>query len=199
VITMEEKKKIYPNPKFGSIEEEEKYWTTHSPLDEGYSAEIQKKKQKRSSFLTIRLTGEELTQLRDISSSKGMGPSTFIRTLIKDVLSPREQAELALSESAQQFQSILQDLAYDRKAGGTSSVKDKAKEQYRAFNEAFCILQLSKAPITHEIFNNLTAAITQNIFNQFVSNACVKVITPDDPEYDEMKRMTNEQTSKAKK
>jgi predicted DNA binding CopG/RHH family protein len=92
VITMAEKKKIYPNPKFKSFEEEDKYWATHGPLEEGYDVEVQKERQKHSSFLTIRLTGEELTQLRDLAMSKGMGPSTYIRTLIKDALTSREHA-----------------------------------------------------------------------------------------------------------
>jgi predicted DNA binding CopG/RHH family protein len=173
VITMAKNKKIYPNPKFGSAEEENKYWATHSPLDEGYEGTIQKEKQKRSSFLTIRLTGEELTQLRDISSSRGMGPSTFIRTFIKNALTPGEQAELTLSKSGQQLQSIVQKLVSDKKAGGTLVVKDKAKEQYEVHPEAFCILQLSKA--------------------------CVKVITPDDVEFDEISRITHEQAGTAKK
>jgi len=199
VIAMVERKKIYPNPKFGSIEEEDKYWATHSPLDEGYSAEIQKEKQKRSSFLTIRLTGEELTQLRDLASSKGMGPSTYIRTLIKGSLTPMKHAELALSESAQRFQVIAQELVYDRKADRKSAVKDKAKEQYKALPEAFYILELSKVLGTQEKTNNLTAAITLNIFDQLISNACIKVIIPDDPEYDEMKRLINERADAAKK
>ena len=196
---MTEKKKIYPNPRFGSVEEEDKYWATHSPLDEGYPGEIQTAKQKRSSFFTIRLTGEELTQLRDLSSSRGMGPSTFIRTLIKDALTPREQTELALSKSAQQLKSIVQELVYDKKAGGTSVVKDKAKKQYAATQEAFCILELSKAPITQEKMNALTAAITLNILDHFISNACVKVITPGDVEFDEIKRIAKAGTGTAKK
>jgi predicted DNA binding CopG/RHH family protein len=199
VIAMAEKKKTYPNPRFGSITEEDEYWAKHSPLDDGYSGEIQKEKQKRSSFLTIRLTGEELTQLRDIASSKGVGPSTFIRTLIKDALTPRERAELSLSESSQRFQSIVQGLAYDRKAGGTSAVKDKAKEQYRALHEAFYILELSKVLGTQEKINNLTAAITLNIFDQLISDACVKVITSGDAEFDEIKRITNDRSGTAKK
>ena len=28
--------KYYPNPKFSSWKEEDEYWKTHSPLDEGY-------------------------------------------------------------------------------------------------------------------------------------------------------------------
>ena len=196
---MTEKKKIYPNPRFGSIEEEHKYWATHSPLDEGYAAEIQKEKQKRSSFLTIRLTGEELTQLRDLSSARGMGPSTFIRTLIKDALTPREQTELALSKSAQQLKSIVQELVYDRKTGGKSAVKDKAKKQYAATQEAFCIVELSKAPITQEKMNALTTAITLNILDQFISNACVKVITAGDAGFGEIKRIAKEAAGKTRK
>ncbi|MBN1690852.1 MAG: hypothetical protein JW901_07515 [Dehalococcoidia bacterium] len=196
---MKEKKKIYPNPKFDNVVDEDKYWKTHSPLAEGYTAEIQKEKQKRSSFLTIRLTGEELTHLRDLASSKGMGPSTYIRALIKDALTPVQSAELTLSESAQRFQSVLQRLAYDKKTGGTTAVKDKTKEQYRAFDEAFYVLQLSKAPLKLEIINNLSAAISDNILHQMIPSVCVKVITPGDAEFDEMKRMANEQTSKAKK
>jgi hypothetical protein len=196
---MTEKKKIYPNPRFGSVEEEEKYWAAHSPLSEGYDGDIQKEKQKRSSFLTIRLTGEELTQLRDLSSSRGMGPSTFIRTLIKDALTPSEQAELALSKSAQQVKSIVQELVYDRKTEGKSAVKDKAIKQYTATQEAFCILELSKAPTTQEKMNALTSAITLNILEQFISTTCVKVITPDDTEFAEIKRITKEGAGRAKK
>lgn len=199
MIIMAEKKKIYPNPRFGSIEEEDKYWASHSPLNEGYPAEIQKEKQKRSSFLTIRLNGEELTRLRDLASSKGMGPSTLIRTLIKEALTPRERTELALSESAQRFQVIAQELVCDRKADRTSAVKDKVKEQFKALPEAFCIFKFSKAPLTQEKMNDLTATITLNIFDQFISNSCVKVITPGDIEFDEMKRITNERTGTAKK
>lgn len=39
-----DKKKRYPNPKFHSLEEEEKYWQTHSPLEEGYEGEVNKVK-----------------------------------------------------------------------------------------------------------------------------------------------------------
>lgn len=198
-MTMTEKKKIYPNPRFGSVEEEDKYWATHSPLDEGYAGEIQKGKQKRSSFLTIRLTGEELTQLRDLSSARGMGPSTFIRTLIKAALIPGEQAQLAVSEGAQQLRSIVQKLVYDKKGGETSVAKDKAIKKYTATQEAFCILELSKAPITQEKMNALTATITLNILDKFISNACVKVITPGDAGFSEIKRITKEGAGKAKK
>jgi hypothetical protein len=187
---MKEKKKSYPNPRFSSIEEEEKYWAAHSPLAEGYPIEIQKEKQKRSSFLTIRLTGDELTRLRDLASSKGIGPSTYIRALIKDQLTPRESAELSLREEAQLFKSILQGLAADNKAVGMTAVKDKAKGQYGPLKDAYCILQLSKVAFSQEKIHNLVTAINQEICNQLLTNACVKVITPNDTEFDPIKRIT---------
>jgi hypothetical protein len=63
----------------------------------------------------------------------------------------------------------------------------------------FCILELSKAPITQEKMNALTATITLNILDKFISNACVKVITPGDAGFSEIKRITKEGAGKAKK
>ena len=83
---MTKKAKQYPNPRFGSLEEEDEYWKTHSPLDEGYEGEVQKSKRKRSSFLSLRLTGEELTQIRDMGAKLGMGPSTYARQLLSFII-----------------------------------------------------------------------------------------------------------------
>ncbi len=189
MISMKEKKKSYPNPRFSSIEEEDKYWATHSPLAEGYPAEIQKEKQKRSSFLTIRFTGDELTRLRDLASSNGMGPSTYIRALIKGVLTSRQNAELVLSESLQQFQSILQSHVYDRKVGGSSMVKDKPKEQYRDYKDSFCILEASKLQLNQKTINDISLTMIPIIY-QIISDACTKVIAPGDTEFKELKRIS---------
>ena len=75
-------KNQYPVPKFRNLEEEDKYWQSHSPLMEGYEGKIQKKKQNRASFLSIRLTGEELAHLREIASQCGLGPSTYARQVL---------------------------------------------------------------------------------------------------------------------
>ena len=80
---MTKKAKQYPNPKFSNLEEENEYWKTHSPLDEGYEGKVQKSRRKRSSFLSIRLTGEELTQLRNMAANFGTGPSTYARQVLK--------------------------------------------------------------------------------------------------------------------
>lgn len=83
---MDKEIKQYPNPEFSSLEEEEEYWKTHSPLDEGYEGEVQTSPQKRASFLSIRLTGDELSELRDVASKLGMGASTFARLAIRNAV-----------------------------------------------------------------------------------------------------------------
>ncbi len=111
---MAEKKNIYPNPKFRNSEEEDKYWAMHSLIDEGYTAKEQKGKQKRSSFLTIRLTGEELTQLRRLAETKALGPSTFIRTVIKEILSSAGRSIQSPKYGVHQPMSIAGRYVHDR-------------------------------------------------------------------------------------
>jgi len=79
---MSEKLKSYPNPKFTSLEEEREYWEVHGPLAEGYKGRFQRSSQKRSSFLAVRLTGGELTRLRDVAAKQGLGPSTYARLVL---------------------------------------------------------------------------------------------------------------------
>jgi len=72
-------------PEFKSLDEEREYWEARGPLAEGHKGRINRPKpgQKRSSFLSIRLTGEELTQLRDMAVEFGIGPSTYARQVLK--------------------------------------------------------------------------------------------------------------------
>jgi len=79
---MEEKKGQYPNPTFTAAEEEAEYWEKHSPLAEGYRGTVQRKQQKRSSYLALRLSGQELKQLRDAAQQAGIGPTILARNLI---------------------------------------------------------------------------------------------------------------------
>ena len=75
-------------PEFKSLDEEREYWEARGPLAEGQGGRINRPKpgQKRSSFLSIRLTGEELTQLRDMAAEFGMGPSTYVRQVLKSAI-----------------------------------------------------------------------------------------------------------------
>jgi len=79
---MANRKKEYPVPKFSSLEEEDRYWQSHSPLMEDYEGKVQKKQQNRASFLSIRLTGEQLARLRQIAAQYDLGPSTYARQIL---------------------------------------------------------------------------------------------------------------------
>ena len=71
-------------PVFKSLEEEREYWEARGPLAEGHRGKINRPepRQRRSSFLAVRLTGEELTRLRDTAAKQGLGPSTFARLVL---------------------------------------------------------------------------------------------------------------------
>lgn len=58
------------------------YWEKRGPLARGNRGKVQLARQKRSSFLTVRLSGRELTKLRDIAVRQGIGPSTLARIIL---------------------------------------------------------------------------------------------------------------------
>ena len=75
-------------PQFSSLEEEKAYWEARGPLAEGRRGRTNRPgpSQRRSSFLAVRLTGEELTRLRDIAANQGIGTSTFARLVLTSVI-----------------------------------------------------------------------------------------------------------------
>ena len=196
---MAEKRKIYPNPEFSSIEDEEKFWATHSPLDEGFSGEEHREKQKRSSFFTIRLTVEELTQLRDVAAAKGMGPSTFTRTLIKEALSNKQRTVFAVGESSRLSRIIEHRFTGEKPSVYVSDDKDKFDEQHRRVGEAYCVFKLGDAPVIQaKLQQYIAAAMSAEFFNQFLTDECVKVITPGDAEFEEIARIAKEEINTVK-
>jgi len=71
-------------PEFKTLEEEREYWEARGPLAEGKKGRVNRPSpgQKRSSFLAVRLKGEELTRLRDVAAKQGLGPSTYARLVL---------------------------------------------------------------------------------------------------------------------
>jgi hypothetical protein len=195
---MTEKKKIYPNPKFETFEEEDKYWATHGPLEEGYDVKVQSERQKHSSFLSVRLTGEELTQLRDLAREKGLGPSTYIRTLVKDALMSRGRAVAATGVSAEGLSSIAGRFVYDKNVNGASTVKETAKGRYRAPSESLCISGRGKPLISEDRIRDIAAAVSVEILNQLTASARVKIIARNEAEFDKTKRMARKKTAKTR-
>jgi len=97
-------------PEFKSLEEEKEYWEARGPLAEGHKGTINKPKsrQKRSSFLAVRLTGEELTRLRDVAAKQGLGPSTFARIVLTSAIERQSQPDIiTLTELKNMMENFL--------------------------------------------------------------------------------------------
>jgi hypothetical protein len=98
-------------PEFESLEEERKYWEEKGPLAERHQGKINRPtdEQKRSSFLAVRMTGEELTRLRDVAARNGMGPSTFARFVINSAIEyqNRTPRSVTLQQIRDAFESSL--------------------------------------------------------------------------------------------
>ncbi len=98
-------------PEFQSLEEEKEYWEARGPLAEGRKGRINKPKanQKRSSFLSVRLTGEEITGLREVAAIFYTTPSELARGAILDSvkrfksLYERDQKERKTLEEALRY------------------------------------------------------------------------------------------------
>jgi len=81
----EQKNKI---PEFKNIEEEAKFWDTHSFAD--YWSEFRPVKVKFAKplehVLAVRFDSETLTKLEGKAAKKGIGPTTLVRMWVKERL-----------------------------------------------------------------------------------------------------------------
>jgi hypothetical protein len=102
-----ERKEENKLPEFQSLEEEKEYWEARGPLAEGRKGRINKPKadQKRSSFLSVRLTGEEITSLREVAAIFYTTPSELARGAILDSVKQFK----SLHEMAQKEQKKLEE------------------------------------------------------------------------------------------
>jgi hypothetical protein len=176
---MSEKLKSYPNPKFTSLEEERKYWEAHGPLAEGYKGKIQRSRQKRSSFLAVRMTGEELTKLRDIAAKQGLGPSTFARIVLTSAIEHQGKSSKLVT-----LDELIEKLP--------QTVKEKAEE----FTKAVAIGDPNRPSLI--IMNtdqlNKMEELTRILLGALLSAAGVQLITSEDKRYEEMREVVKAQT-----
>lgn len=165
-------------PKFQSLEEERQYWEARGPLAEGSKGRINKAKpgQKRSSFLAVRLTGEELTRLRDIAAKQGLGPSTFARLLLTSAM--ERGGRLPKTITFDELKDTLEQ-------GLPQAVKDKAKALSKDMaigdpdNPSLLIMDASQMREAEEL--------TWSLLRALLAMTGVQVLTPKDARYEEVK------------
>jgi hypothetical protein len=98
-------------PEFKTPEEEREYWEARGPLAPGNRGRINKPipGQKHSSFLAVRMTGTEITKLRDIAAKQGLGISTYARILLTKAIEEQAAPEaVTLTEIKGMLEDILQ-------------------------------------------------------------------------------------------
>lgn len=161
---MDKQVKQYPNPKFSSLEEEEKYWKTHSPLDEGFEVEVETSEQRRSSFLSVRLTGSELSKLREMAAKHGIGPSTYARLVLKSTI---EQNNWGIQYP---FSYLYNSVAEDESS---------------ARRPRICIFDTDAININPDVVGS---------FLDFVRRAYnCRMVTPEDADYEQVERLVKAQ------
>ncbi len=172
-----------PTPEFQSFEEEKKYWEARGPLVKGHKGRINKPKlgQKRSSFLAVRLTGEELTKLRDIAAKQGLGPSTFARLVLAAAIERQSRSKVVtLDQLGDVLGSIL-----------PQSVKDRCETLIRKSaigdpdNPAMLIIDASQEKEYEEI--------TLSLLKILLALIGIQVVIPEKENYQKLKEVMKSQ------
>ena len=69
-------------PEFRTAEQEDEFWRRLSPPGQTDKRPVQRKREKRSSYVALRLTADELARLREAARKADVGPTTLARNLI---------------------------------------------------------------------------------------------------------------------
>jgi len=69
-------------PEFGTAEQEDEFWRMLNPPGKTDRRPVRRKPEKRSSYLALRLTADELARLREAARGADVGPTTLARNLI---------------------------------------------------------------------------------------------------------------------
>lgn len=171
---MTKKSERYPNPRFSNLEEEHKYWETHSPLEEGYKGEVQTGEQRRSSFLSVRMTGDELSRLRAAAAKQGLGPSTYARLLIRTLLDGNANCPAL---SAISYPSSLPEP--NRTEADFVRIQHKIHDKIESNPEAIYILNTAKWTANPQAIYRILEAIDS-------LGATHRLVTPDDADYEKV-------------
>lgn len=173
-------------PEFQSLEEEREYWEARGPLAEGHEGKINKPRprQKRSSFLAVRLTGEELTRVRDIAAKQGLGPSTFARLVLTEAI--ERKGSLPKAITSDELMSTLAD-----------NLSQADKDQFESFLKDIAIGDPDNPALLifsgqRRTWEEYTALFLQRL----LALLGVKVITPKNENYEKVRKIVKHEPRK---
>lgn len=130
-------------PQFETEEQEAEYWDTHSPLDIAVEPKVQKVRVRgvKDRPITIRLDSESRLKLNKLAAERGVGPSTFARSILMSAIEHRGNLQKSMS---------LDDLRTLLEQNLPQSIKDRAEYLAKATsigdpnNPAFLLLDQSQ-------------------------------------------------------
>jgi hypothetical protein len=173
--------------KFKSSEEERAYWEKRGPLAKGARNQLVKpfSHKKLESFLSIRLSGKELTEFRDLADKCGRGPSTFGREILLAVLNYFN----APSVDSGKRQIPIQDICRDLAAKMPEDFKEKMTDLMKSSiigdvnKPSLLVFDPSQIKELEEISSKMLALLIES------TNPNVKVVTPSDQKYEKVKSL----------
>jgi hypothetical protein len=172
---------------FKSPEEEREYWENRGPLAKGARSKLIKPVSSRrlESFLSVRLSGKELTELRDLASKCGLGPSTFAREILLAVLSYLNRPESDMGKK----QMLIEDVCKDLDAKMPEEFKDRIANLMKSsvigdVNKPSLILfDPSQIKELEEISTKMFALLIES------TNPNIKIVTPFDEKYEQVRSL----------
>jgi len=176
------------NPKFDSIDEEREYWETRGPLGSGKRGRVNKPvpEEQRRSFLSVRLSGDELTRLRDLAGKNGSGPSTFARQVLlafMELVEKRGETQETESVRTVSLEEVCESFARKMPDSLKQQMVDLFKSTSMGDIDNPSVMIFDQEQL--EVFKKLGAMLTSFIIES--ANPSFRVITPYDSNYDRVK------------
>ena len=165
-------------PQFETEEQEAEYWDTHSPLDLVAEPKAQRVRVRgaKDRPITIRLDSKSRSQLDKLAAERGLGPSTFARSILMSVIERREKLPKLIT---------LDELKDVLEKNLPQSIKDRAGSLARATsigdpeNPTLLLIDASQMKEYERFMWSFLSAL--------LAIAGVQVITPEDSKYEKLK------------
>lgn len=165
-------------PQFETEEQEAEYWDTHSPLDLAAEPKAQRVRVRgaKDRPITIRLDSESRLKLNKLAAERGLGPSTFARSILMSVIERREKLPKRIT---------LDELKDVLEKNLPQSIKDQAESLAKAIsigdpeNPTLLLIDRSQMKDWEDIGLKFISAL--------LAVAGIQVLTPEDSEYEKLK------------
>jgi hypothetical protein len=180
-------------PQFKSMEEERDYWEARGPLGQGYRSRLNKpaRREQLTSFLSVRLSDNELTQLRDLAAKCDCGPSTLARRVLVVLLEQVIKASTKQDEKAVRtitIEEVCEFLAQKLPETLTQKAETlfKSAEIGGASGPSFLLMDAAQFESLKELGAKLISSLLES------TNPNIRVVTPYDANYDKVRATLGE-------